>query len=438
MEDLKLLSNTKIEKLGDRIRELECSKSNCTAEDLQHLHNFRLSFKESLNEIFQILSDESKLVQKNRIVSFRIKKIDTIISKLNREKGMDLDRMGDIAGCRCIVQSESAINKIVDRLSKKYKLKINNKISVPDEDGYKAIHIYVKSKKCEINRTVEIQLRTNDQHYWSTLVEIVDVIYDTSIKTGDNSVPELNEFLKLYSDKQNLSLAMKIRLIQIENTNKLYNQLNETFRKNVMKLRMKWHDYEMYTKDTYLLFEVDQDTKETSVKLFDTFFEAENVYFSNFTSNAGDLLVTHLNVANFAQLSTAYSNYILTNHDFQDSWISFCTDTANELIDKFDLENLSVVSDSIRNMFENVEDVLDSDANEIDDQFNRRQMDVNQFLKMNKWIEEREDAQDERYEKFNVLQKRLELKIKEILGSNKNPIIQFLKSFNPFRKQIFK
>lgn len=437
MTTTKVLSNTQIEKLGERIREKECSKSNCTAEDLQHLHNFRLSFKESLNEIFQVLSDESKQVQKNRIVSFRMKKIDTIISKLNREKGMDLDRMGDIAGCRCIVQSESAIHKIIDRLSKKYTLKKTDKISVPDEDGYKAFHIYVKSKNCKINRTVEIQLRTNDQHYWSTLVEIFDVIYDTSIKTGDYSKPELNEFLKLYSGKQNLSLENKIRLIEIEKKYKLYNQLNETFRKNVINLRMKWHDYESYTKDTYILFDVDQDTKETSVKLFDTFIEAENVYFLNFTSKEGDLLVTYLNISNFAQLSTAYSNYILTNHDFQDSWINFCTETANQLIDKFDLENLSTVSESIKNMFENVEDVLDSDANEIDDQFNNRRMNVNQFLKMNKWIEEREDAQDERYEKFNALQKRLELKIEEILGLNKNPIIRFLKSFNPFKKHFF-
>ena len=62
---------------------------------------------------------------------------------------------------------------------------------------------------------------------------------------------------------------------------------------------------------------------------------------------------------------------------------------------------------------------------------------MNQFLKLNKWIEEREDAQDERYEKFNDLQKRLEFKITEILGLNKNPLIRFFKSLNPFTKKIF-
>jgi ppGpp synthetase/RelA/SpoT-type nucleotidyltranferase len=434
MEEIEVLSNTQIKKLGERIREKECSKSNCTKEELQNLHDFRLSFKESLNEIFQVLSEVSKQVHKNRIVSFRMKKIDTIISKLSREKGMDLDRMGDIAGCRCIIQSKSAIYKILERLEKKYTFKINDKISLPDEDGYKAIHIYVKSKNCKQNRTVEIQLRTFDQHYWSTLVEIVDVIYNTNIKTGDNSIPELNEFLRVYSDKQHLSLANKIRLVEIEKEFALYNQLNETFRKNLINLRMKWHlDYEAYTNDTYLLFDVDQITKAASVQIFDTFLEAESNYFQNFTSKEGDLLVAHLNVSNFSQMTTAYSNYILTNHDFQDSWIEFCTETANQLIDKFDLENLYVVANSIRSMIENIEDILDNDVNEIDDQFNNRKIDVDQFLKMNQWFEEREVDQDKRYEKFSALERRLELKINEMMGSGRNRFMQFLKSFNPFK-----
>lgn len=437
MSTIELLSNTQIKKLGERIRNNSCEKEKITKEDLIHLQNFRLSFKDSLNEIFQVLNEESKQVHKNRIVSFRMKKIDTIISKLNREKGMDLERMGDIAGCRCIVQSESAITKIVERLSKKnYELKINDKISIPDDDGYRALHIYVKSKNCKINRTVEIQLRTFEQHYWSTLVEIIDVIFDTTIKIGDNSIPDLVEFLKLYSDKDNLKIKDKVKLINIENKLNIYNQLNETFRKNIINLRMRWNTLDNFSNDMFILFEVDQDTKEAKFTVFKDYIEAEEIYFNKFNSSDEDLLVAHLNISNFKQLATAYSNYVLTNHDFQDSWIEFCTQTANLLIDKFDLDNLSTVSKSITNLFENVEDILDSDVNEIDNQFNKRKMDVDQFLKLNIWIKEREDAQDERYQKYNALQKRLELKIDEILGINKNPFMRFLNSFNPFKKKF--
>lgn len=437
MSETTLLSNTQIKKLGDRIRSNKCNKNICSPEDLVHLQNFRMSFKDSLNEIFQILSEESKHVHKNRIVSFRMKKIDTIISKLNRENGMDLERMGDIAGCRCIVQSESAIYKIVDRLKQNYTLKINDKIAIPDEDGYKALHIYVKSKNCSLNRTVEIQLRTVEQHYWSTLVEIIDVIYDTTIKTGDNSIPELVEFLELYSEKDKLSLDKKIRLINLENNHKIYNSLNETFRHNLIKIRMKWHDLDAYTNDTYLLFDVNQDTKEASFSLFDTYIDAEANYFEKFKNTNGDLLVAHLNISKFNQLAIAYSNYVLSNHDFLDSWLNFCTTTANELIDTLKLSDLFTVAASIREMLENIENVIDSDSLEIDEQFEQKQINVNQLLKLNVWLEEREKSHKKRIDKFNELQNRLEHKITDLLKTQNKPLKKLIRRINPFKKFFF-
>lgn len=425
-----VLSNNQIKKLGERIRQLECKKEKCSLEDLQHLQNFRLSFKDSLNEIFHVLSEESKQVHKNRIVSFRMKKIDTIFSKLNREKGMDLERMGDIAGCRCIVHSESAIYKIIDRLNKSYDLKINDKIGIPDEDGYRAVHIYVKSKNCTINRTVEIQLRTFEQHYWSTLVEIVDVVFDTAIKTGDRSVPELNEFLKLYSERGFLSLDNKFKLIQIEDIHKIYNQLNETFRRNLVNLRMTWEDLKTYSNNAYVVFEVDQDTKEASYNVFEEFEDAEQYYFEKFRNTNGDLLVAHLGISNFKQLAAAYSNYVLTNHDFQDSWIEFCTNSADKFIDEFRLFELMTVSTSIRNMFANINEGLDSDSDDIDEQFNSKKINVNQFLKLNEWLAEREEAQKIRIEKFEALQRKLQIKIDEL--TKENPMKEFFKSILPW------
>lgn len=432
--EIPLLSNTQVKKLGERIRFQQCRKENCSSEDLIHLQNFRRSFKDSLNEIFQVLSEESKKVHKNRIVSFRMKKIDTIFSKLNRENGMDLERMGDIAGCRCIVHSESAIHRIVDRLSKNYELKINDKLGIPDDDGYSALHIYVKSKNCILNRTVEIQLRTVDQHNWSTLVEIIDVVFDTNIKTGDYSQPELNKFLKLYSDRDNLKTSEKIELIRIESKYQIYNQLNETFSSNLVQLRMKWDELKDYTNNAYILFEVDQDTKKASYNVFNNYEDAEKDYFDKFRKSNGDLLVAHLNIANFKQLAAAYSNYVLTNHDFQDSWLEFCTNTAEMLVDTLDLENLFSTTRSIYKMLENLDDVIDSDLNAIDEQFQSKKIDVNQFLKLNEWLNEREDAQEERIKKVNRISESLQIKISNITKRNKNPILDFFQSFFPKSK----
>ena len=58
---------------------------------------------------------------------------------------------------------------------------IRDRIKEPAEDGYRAIHVYIKPD-IEGAKKVEVQLRTLEQHHWSTLVEIVDVLYNTKIK----------------------------------------------------------------------------------------------------------------------------------------------------------------------------------------------------------------------------------------------------------------
>lgn len=424
-----VLSNTQIKKLGERIRDVNCQKENCDLEDLIHLQNFRLSFKDSLNEIFRILSEESKLVHKNRIVSFRIKKIDTIFSKLNREKGMDLERMGDIAGCRCIVHSESAIHKIVERLEKNYTLKINDKIGIPGEDGYRALHIYVKSKNCKINRTVEIQLRTFEQHYWSTLVEIIDVVYGTNIKIGDQSIPDLNTFLKIYANKDSLKISEKVELIRLEEKYHIYNQLNATFNKNLINLRMTWENLKDYSNNTYILFDVNQETKEASYNIFDNYEIAEQKYFEKFQNTNGDILVAHLGINNFKQLAAAYSNYVLTNHDFQDSWIDFCTKTADELLDSLEIEDLFPIFHSIKNSLTSSKNALISDLNDIGEQFNLQKIDYNQFLKLKEWMHERATAQEGRIDRFADIIEKLNIKIEKRITKPKNILKSFLKSF---------
>ncbi|MEY2702258.1 MAG: hypothetical protein RLY43_891 [Bacteroidota bacterium] len=421
------ISNTQIRKLGNRIREKGCSTSNCSQEELNLLQEFRLSHKDSLNEIFQVLSEISKQVHKNRIISFRMKKIDTIISKLGRENQMNLDRMGDIAGCRCIVQSESAILKIIDQLEKKnYVLNINDKINLPDDDGYKAIHIYLKSISCKSNRTVEIQLRTIEQHNWSTLVEIIDVIKSTSIKTGDNSIPELNEFLKLYSDKKHLSFKEKLRLIEIDSRFNLSVSLNETFRKNIFNIRHHWSKNRTFKIDSYILFEVDTSKKESSIEHFDEFLEAEEKYFEKFIDSKNDILVAHLNISNFDQLATAYSNYILANHTFINDWIKLCNEIAVFLINEFDIKNLNIVLNNLNLISKSMEEVLHTDSMEIFKKLDSKEISVGEFLDLSNWLEQREKEHNEQKTLINEHIKLLSYKIDSFGRKMSNPFNMLL------------
>lgn len=93
-------SKTQINKLGNEIRDLLSANEQIPQTSLDILQEFRTSYKSDVGTVFQILSNVSKKIRKDRIVSMRIKRIESILSKILRQPTMKLGNMGDIAGCR--------------------------------------------------------------------------------------------------------------------------------------------------------------------------------------------------------------------------------------------------------------------------------------------------------------------------------------------------
>jgi len=234
------MTNGEIDKLGERIK----VNGKPSTEDLDLLQEFRKSYKDPLSRVFETLRSFAIKVDKEAIVTFRIKRIDTIIRKLYRFKDkpegkMLLSRMWDIAGCRCIFNSddETLIYRLKNAVVKKYgNFKINDHVNNPKEDGYKSLHIYIQDKIQ--NKRVEIQIRTTKQHNWATLVEIIDLIYNTKIKEGSKNA-ELQRFLFLFSKKENLSKDEKNELIKIERKYRIFKLMSEVFSKNYISNRRK-------------------------------------------------------------------------------------------------------------------------------------------------------------------------------------------------------
>ena len=65
-----------------------------------------IHLKMTLLLFLEFISELSRKERKDSIISFRIKRIESIISKIGREPTMALGNMGDIAGCRinCFIQ----------------------------------------------------------------------------------------------------------------------------------------------------------------------------------------------------------------------------------------------------------------------------------------------------------------------------------------------
>lgn len=314
----KIFSNKDYERLGDRIRK---DVKNISEGDYEMLQNLRTSYKSALSSIFKTIEFLAHKVDKNCVCTCRIKRIESIISKLVRYPEMRVNRAEDIAGCRCIMSSIDNVYSLLERIQKKqHKLpfevkgKIYDYITNPKESGYKSIHINVSLKND--NKRVEIQLRSLEQHNWATLVEITDLLYGLKLKEiGRESHEELYKLHRLLSKPPQEIVANYAEIKQIADIVIKYNYIQKiggVFAKNYIDVRKHWCSLKQ-TSRHYFLISTGVDGIP-DIQSFSDFDSAEVMYFEQFISNKSNknIVLTHLQKTNFAKISVAYSNYFLT------------------------------------------------------------------------------------------------------------------------------
>lgn len=101
-----IISKGKINKTGESIRKCLLNNQPISNEDLTNLQLYRTSFKDPLNKANEELNRIMKRIDKSGVITYRVKRIESIFSKLIRFDKMELARMHDIAGARCIVLNE--------------------------------------------------------------------------------------------------------------------------------------------------------------------------------------------------------------------------------------------------------------------------------------------------------------------------------------------
>jgi ppGpp synthetase/RelA/SpoT-type nucleotidyltranferase len=234
-----LKTNGDINRLGDKIRTEFPNIENSTKEQIQE---HRISFKETTNATFNSLCSLSKRVNKNAIITYRIKRIETIIGKLQRlnvdpKKKQLFARMWDISGCRCIVDNDREVYKLEKLISKKFIVrKRTDYIKEPKPNGYKSLHLYLQLPND--NKVVEVQLRNRLDHNWATLVEITDLIFDSQLKEYGKD-KKLEKFLLLLSKRRSLVFNDKKFIASVLKEYKYFERLSKVFTRNYLKVRNK-------------------------------------------------------------------------------------------------------------------------------------------------------------------------------------------------------
>lgn len=307
-----MVSNKKIYKLSKKIRS---NNGLVNDDDLFLLQSYRTSLSQPLKSTFHKVRRITDKIDKNTIVAFRLKRIDTIINKLLRLPNTFVNTMGDIAGIRCIFKTEEDLNKALELIKSKFEhdKNIRDYINTPKAIGYKGKHIYIKEAKS--GKKIEIQLRTVKDHNWATLVEITDFIYKTRLKElGFESNNELAEFHSLLSSDKQLNKNEADFIYNVLDKTDFISKLSNTFRKNNNEVKKRWSRQ----KKSHSFFLIEVSKKEIpTLNSFRTFKEAEEEYFKRYKESPNaNIVLTSIRKPNFKQISIAYANYILSYHNF--------------------------------------------------------------------------------------------------------------------------
>lgn len=165
------ISRKALDNLGVRFRD-RCEQVG----DRGLIQDYRLFRSDDMLDGFQSITRAISNIP--TLLSGRLKRTDTLIRKLRREKSMKLTFMDDIVGFRLLVGSpliqQQVTNALVERLPTKL---VRDYVNAPPNSGYQGIHVICQVQRTFVgnnapsNLTYEIQVRTHYQHIWSTTSE---------------------------------------------------------------------------------------------------------------------------------------------------------------------------------------------------------------------------------------------------------------------------
>lgn len=206
-------SKKAVKKAGDTIR--KGTDPEQREEAINIIRNFRESHLYPLMLIKNHVNRMAKKVSGDYILARRLKRLPTIIDKLQRPtldgtttNAIQLTRMQDIGGCRVIFDTVEEIYDCLERLKRSKSvhkiIDIDDRVFTPKESGYRGVHVVFScydndeaSKSPWKKHKIEVQLRTRLQHAWATCVEMIDIFEKTQLKTRLKGDDSYRRFFKL-------------------------------------------------------------------------------------------------------------------------------------------------------------------------------------------------------------------------------------------------
>lgn len=332
-------SRSRIEKVGKIIAKCDLGSEEY-AEVIPVVDNWRAAHAFPLDQINLIVS-KSLYGMDGVLIVQRLKRVESIIGKLQRENNTGLYRMQDLGGCRVIVRSMEelyeAVSLIKSGLIKNGHdiLRETDYIELPREiSGYRSYHIVVKYRGNEKydGMSIEVQIRTKMQHAWATAVEIIDAIMEESLKIGTGSKKYMYFFKlisALFSISENTTIVSGVPMEKRKLIDEIYlidNRENIREKLSAYNAAIKYEGSYPEQADYYLLITDLRNKTITSRSFNKTDIEKATKLYQSFEDTRKKNCTDVVLVAgkSFGEIRDSYPNYFMETLSFLGKIAELC------------------------------------------------------------------------------------------------------------------
>lgn len=322
------ISKEKINQAGLSFLKAKSKVSKSEANEI--LQEFRINHQHPMTLFRHLIDRKLKKYKIKALVSQRLKRIPSIIKKLQIQKNMQLSRMQDIAGLRIVVSKLNDVYLLRDEIRKVEKhgnFKFNfigekDYIKETPKSGYRSLHlVYIYNKGIETTKQcrVEIQIRTYIHHSWATAVEVMGTYLRQPLKQsfGDKKYLDIfKDISKVFKDFE----SSKFDINFINKINEDINNLNLLDKLKTFTQISKYIDDDISNKGKYLLIKMDLRQNNTIIKRYSAknFIKANNDYLILELENIDNksVEVVLLSIDDISKLNKYYPNYFMDTTDF--------------------------------------------------------------------------------------------------------------------------
>lgn len=326
------VSKTRLNKAGAAIADSSTGEAEASAAQ-SLVDQFRAAHTWPMLTARVPLSKRARTISSDALVVQRLKRMPSIVGKLQGGRIRDVASMQDIGGCRAIMPSVEQVQALssVYQSPKKHRAFTfylrNDYIAQPKPNGYRGLHFvgkYDSSQRPEYRGySVELQFRTQLMHSWATAVEIVDTFAQSGLKASDPNIfsSEWDYFFAYASAAMAIEEGTAVPDGAPANVREVRRALQEIDGRRLVDRIENWsrtmnEALSTVSKGNYYILSLDFENESVEVIRFSNAAAADQAY-RNLES---DRIATRDSVlvagGNISQIKAAYPNYFIDSGRF--------------------------------------------------------------------------------------------------------------------------